>query len=253
MRARLAERLPGYLVPARVQRLERLPVLEDRKLDRRALTELAARLPTAGEPAPPETALSEPALSDTEATVARILREIIGVHWIATDVSFFRQGGNSLSAAQLCSRISRDLGVRLRVSQCVRGADRARRCRADHRRKAVGRKPMSVQPAEDMTTQMRVLWTLGELGDPLALLLRGPEDPYPLYERIRAKGPLHAANSGRGRRWTTRRPRRCCGIAGSGAQVRRHPDQPGDHDVRQLDSGPTAPTTRGCGSWPRRS
>ena len=117
LRARLAERLPGYLVPALVQRLERLPVLEDRELDRRALTELAARLRTAGEPAPPETALSEPALSDTEATVARILREIIGVPSIATDVSFFRQGGNSLSAAQLCSRISRDLGVKLRISQ----------------------------------------------------------------------------------------------------------------------------------------
>ncbi|MEU4252330.1 cytochrome P450 [Amycolatopsis sp. NPDC026612] len=59
---------------------------------------------------------------------------------------------------------------------------------------------MTVQPAEDMTTQMRVLWTLGELGDPLALLLRGPEDPYPLYERIRAKGPLHRSELGA---WTT--------------------------------------------------
>ncbi|MEU4252331.1 non-ribosomal peptide synthetase [Amycolatopsis sp. NPDC026612] len=111
LRARLAERLPGYLVPARVQRLERLPVLEDRKLDRRALTELAARLRTTGAPAADST------LSETEAAVARILREIIGVPSIAADVSFFRQGGNSLSAAQLCSRVSRDLGVKLRISQ----------------------------------------------------------------------------------------------------------------------------------------
>ncbi|MEV7093993.1 non-ribosomal peptide synthetase [Amycolatopsis sp. NPDC051045] len=111
LRARLAERLPGYLVPALVRRMERLPVLEDRKLDRRALTELAARLRTAAGP------VAESPLSDTEAAVARILREIIGVPSIAADVSFFRQGGNSLSAAQLCSRISRDLGVKLRISQ----------------------------------------------------------------------------------------------------------------------------------------
>ncbi|WP_103348668.1 non-ribosomal peptide synthetase [Amycolatopsis sp. CA-128772] len=111
LRTHLAERLPGYLVPALVQRLERLPVLEDRKVDRRALAELAARLRTAAAPA------DGLPLSETEAAVAEILREIIGVPSIATDVSFFRQGGNSLSAAQLCSRISRDLGVKLRISQ----------------------------------------------------------------------------------------------------------------------------------------
>ncbi|MET8850302.1 non-ribosomal peptide synthetase [Amycolatopsis sp. NPDC004625] len=111
LRAGLAERLPGYLVPALVQRLERLPVLEDRKVDRRALTELAGRLRTAAAP------VEDLPLSETEAAVAEILREIIGVPSIAADVSFFRQGGNSLSAAQLCSRISRDLGVKLRISQ----------------------------------------------------------------------------------------------------------------------------------------
>ncbi|TDP92868.1 cytochrome P450 [Labedaea rhizosphaerae] len=34
------------------------------------------------------------------------------------------------------------------------------------------------------------VWTAGEQGDPYALLLRAPEDPYPLYEQIRARGPL---------------------------------------------------------------
>ncbi|UOX89586.1 non-ribosomal peptide synthetase [Amycolatopsis sp. FBCC-B4732] len=111
LRTRLAERLPGYLVPALVQRLERLPVLEDRKLDRRALAELAASRRIASAAPVAES------LSDTEAAVAGFLREIIGVPSIASDVSFFRQGGNSLSAAQLCSRISRDLGVKLRISQ----------------------------------------------------------------------------------------------------------------------------------------
>lgn len=34
------------------------------------------------------------------------------------------------------------------------------------------------------------VWTAGEQGDPYALLLRAPEDPYPLYEQVRARGPL---------------------------------------------------------------
>ncbi len=34
------------------------------------------------------------------------------------------------------------------------------------------------------------VWTAGERGDPYALLLRAPEDPYPLYERVRARGRL---------------------------------------------------------------
>src|SRR5690242_3396101 len=55
---------------------------------------------------------------------------------------------------------------------------------------------MSVHQAQDMDTQMRVLWTLGELGDPLALLLRGPEDPYPLYEKVRERGPLYRSELG---------------------------------------------------------
>jgi P450-derived glycosyltransferase activator len=40
------------------------------------------------------------------------------------------------------------------------------------------------------------LWSVGEQGDPYALLLRAPEDPYPLYERIREKGALHRSTLG---------------------------------------------------------
>ncbi|MDF5759264.1 cytochrome P450 [Spongiactinospora sp. TRM90649] len=40
------------------------------------------------------------------------------------------------------------------------------------------------------------LWSVGERGDPYALLLRAPADPYPLYERIHARGPLHQSGLG---------------------------------------------------------
>ncbi|WP_026426069.1 cytochrome P450 [Actinokineospora inagensis] len=37
---------------------------------------------------------------------------------------------------------------------------------------------------------------VSERGDPYAKLLRAPEDPYPLYEQIRARGPLHLSGLG---------------------------------------------------------
>jgi P450-derived glycosyltransferase activator len=40
------------------------------------------------------------------------------------------------------------------------------------------------------------LWSVGDQGDPYALLLRAPQDPYPLYEQVRARGPLHRSALG---------------------------------------------------------
>lgn len=43
----------------------------------------------------------------------------------------------------------------------------------------------------DPVQTARFIWSMGALGDPYALLLRGQEDPYPLYEEIRSHGRLH--------------------------------------------------------------
>jgi P450-derived glycosyltransferase activator len=42
----------------------------------------------------------------------------------------------------------------------------------------------------------RFIWYMGALGDPYALLLRGQEDPYELFEQVRARGPLHLSRTG---------------------------------------------------------
>jgi P450-derived glycosyltransferase activator len=47
-----------------------------------------------------------------------------------------------------------------------------------------------------LRTSLSDVWTVGELGDPYALLLRAPDDPYPLYERIREHGPLYHSRIG---------------------------------------------------------
>ncbi|RLK61266.1 cytochrome P450 [Actinokineospora cianjurensis] len=40
------------------------------------------------------------------------------------------------------------------------------------------------------------LRAVSDRGDPYAQLLRAPEDPYPLYEHVRARGPLHRSGLG---------------------------------------------------------
>ncbi|HEU5470755.1 MAG TPA: cytochrome P450 [Actinophytocola sp.] len=54
--------------------------------------------------------------------------------------------------------------------------------------------------ARDTTAQLAVwneyLWSVGDQGDPYALILRAPDDPYPLYEEVRARGPLHRSALG---------------------------------------------------------
>lgn len=42
----------------------------------------------------------------------------------------------------------------------------------------------------------RFIWYMGAMGDPYALLLRGQEDPYELFEQVRARGPLHLSRTG---------------------------------------------------------
>ncbi|MGU3362908.1 amino acid adenylation domain-containing protein, partial [Methylobacterium sp. M6A4_1b] len=80
VRAALARRLPDYLVPARIVMLAALPLTPGGKLDRAALP-----APADG---PAEAAPARP-LNETEATVARIWAEALGLQTITPDQNFF--------------------------------------------------------------------------------------------------------------------------------------------------------------------
>jgi acyl-CoA synthetase (AMP-forming)/AMP-acid ligase II/acyl carrier protein len=110
LRAALAERLPGYLVPGQIHLLEMLPVLEDRKVDRHALAALAVRLRGRGADG------AEP-VGATEQLLGALFGEILGVASVPRDASFFTLGGTSLTAAQLAGRIEEQFKVRLRLAE----------------------------------------------------------------------------------------------------------------------------------------
>jgi amino acid adenylation domain-containing protein len=99
LRSRLAQTLPGYMVPTTWQMLSALPLGPTGKIDRAAL--LAAL---------------EPNTSDTSAfgdevanTVISAWREVLPNS--SSEVNFLEAGGNSITAVQLASRVQTALGV----------------------------------------------------------------------------------------------------------------------------------------------
>ncbi|MCX4750322.1 non-ribosomal peptide synthetase [Kitasatospora sp. NBC_01287] len=110
LRTALAAALPGYLVPGQIHRLDQLPVLEDRKVDRHTLAALAVRLRTQG-------ADGDSPRGTTEQLLADLFREILGVAAVPRDISFFALGGTSLTAAQLAGRLEQQFAVRLRLAE----------------------------------------------------------------------------------------------------------------------------------------
>ncbi|MCO1581467.1 amino acid adenylation domain-containing protein [Crossiella sp. SN42] len=105
LRERLAGRLPDYLVPALLVPLAEFPKNPNGKLDR-------ARLP---DPAPQVAAATEPA-TPTEATLARLFAEQLGLTTVDVRESFFSLGGDSISAALLVAK-AKEAGLALSVRE----------------------------------------------------------------------------------------------------------------------------------------
>jgi amino acid adenylation domain-containing protein/non-ribosomal peptide synthase protein (TIGR01720 family) len=119
LRRQLALRLPSYMLPASITRLDRLPLTPNGKLDCRSLLRLA-RPPR---PAPPFTldaavpSLSRVPRNAIEEVVAGIWEEVLDPGRtggrVGADDNFFALGGHSLLGTQVLSRLRRAFGVEL--------------------------------------------------------------------------------------------------------------------------------------------
>ena len=105
IRARLAERLPVYMVPSAVVAVEALPLTVNGKLDKRALP--APEYQNADRYTAPANAVEE--------ILAGIYAQVLGLERVGVDDSFFDLGGDSISAMRVIATINTTLDIQLAV------------------------------------------------------------------------------------------------------------------------------------------
>ncbi|WP_460415191.1 amino acid adenylation domain-containing protein [Pseudomonas sp. microsymbiont 2] len=188
LRASLALRLPAYMLPAALVRLDSWPLTSNGKIDRRAL------------PAPEREALAgqahEAAEGALEMALAELWRELLHVDKVGRHDRFFELGGHSLLGMRMVGQVRQRLGLELSLGQLF----------ADDRLLAVasalqGAAPSGLAPIEaaprgqsqPLSFAQQRLWFLAQMDDasaayhiPLALELRGPLDR-PALQRALAR------------------------------------------------------------------
>ncbi|WP_063052128.1 non-ribosomal peptide synthetase [Nocardia arthritidis] len=95
--AAVSDLLPGYMVPARVELLARMPLTANGKLDRRAVVGLL-------EPEAEEDQATAPR-DDVEAALADIVATVLGIGAIGVHDDFFGRGGDSVLATTVIARV----------------------------------------------------------------------------------------------------------------------------------------------------
>jgi len=110
LQTHLRERLPLYMVPSALVALDVLPLMQNGKLDRKAL------------PLPEVTAADEAvsfvaARTDLERELAEIMKKVLNVPDIGIHDSFFTLGGHSLLAIQFLAILQEKLNVKVTFQQ----------------------------------------------------------------------------------------------------------------------------------------
>ncbi|MFG2603298.1 amino acid adenylation domain-containing protein [Streptomyces sp. NPDC048514] len=108
LRAALAERLPGYMIPERIGIVDRLPLTANGKVDRGAL---AALLDEEASP------VDEGPRGELETALAALFADLLGVERVGRTESFFALGGDSLTATRATERLWQTVGVRLTLRE----------------------------------------------------------------------------------------------------------------------------------------
>ena len=109
IREGLARRLPAYMLPARIVLMDALPLTRTGKIDRGALTD-----PFDGQPLPyvaPRT--------DTEAVVAGIWADVLGVDRVGVHSDFLELGGDSIAAMLVAHGLEAHFGAHLDLARIL--------------------------------------------------------------------------------------------------------------------------------------
>jgi amino acid adenylation domain-containing protein len=144
LRARLAERLPEYMVPAAWVLLEKLPLTPHGKVDRGALPLPDGARPELGAGyAPPRDAV--------EAALAEVWADTLGLDRVGVHDNYFALGGDSIRSLQVLAK-ARERGIGFGLQDVFRHqtiAELAPHVRAERRDDTARAEPFSLLAPED--------------------------------------------------------------------------------------------------------
>lgn len=180
----LRTQLPGYMVPAFVVQLDKMPLSHNGKVDRKLLPLPIRQVATAtSEDRRPMTAL--------EANLSRIWGELLQLDGVGLDDNFFDLGGHSLLAMQVVSHIEAELGVVLPVRSLFESPTVAQLARVIDDTPSAGASSLpAILPLErdasalfELSFAQKRLWILSQLS--------GQESAYHVSSALRLTGYLN--------------------------------------------------------------
>ncbi|WP_433662650.1 amino acid adenylation domain-containing protein [Nocardia sp. CA-128927] len=121
LRAHLATVLPPFMIPARFERIDRIPLNPSGKTDRSALHAV---------PAAAAVSQQDEVATGAEGLLAEVFSEVLGVASVGRDDDFFARGGDSVLALKVCALAgqrglqltARDFVTHTTVAQLARAA-----------------------------------------------------------------------------------------------------------------------------------
>jgi tyrocidine synthetase-3 len=109
LREQLSKELPDYMIPSFYVQLEKMPLTSNGKTDRKALPEPDGNLHTGTEYVAPKNKVEE--------NLAWLWSDVLGVKKIGAKDNFFTLGGHSLRATLMVSKLYKEFGVVVPISE----------------------------------------------------------------------------------------------------------------------------------------
>jgi len=107
IRGILAKTLPGYMIPAYISQIDRVPLTHNGKLDTKALPVIEAK----------SGRYHEAPRTEMEQMLCEIYQEVLNAEAVSINDSFFDLGGHSLNALRVINRIEGRIGKKLDIRE----------------------------------------------------------------------------------------------------------------------------------------
>ncbi|NFI52313.1 amino acid adenylation domain-containing protein [Clostridium botulinum] len=114
LRQKLRINMPNYMIPARFVRLDRMPLNNNGKIDRRYLSKLKEDILCEKSYEPPQ--------NNTEIKLTELWKEILRIDNVGIFDNFFDLGGHSLKAVALIARINKEFNIEIPLRLMLEGS-----------------------------------------------------------------------------------------------------------------------------------